>query len=267
MKYFFKIIIISLTILCLGFTTKAPLKEYRSKNDDCLKQVKFIYSKMNKPPLTSKGGVYYFNYSVRSTFRKVSGVYETQKTTEATVDMYMSKEQMQYLSKDVSIYSDQQDVFTILNSHKIIYRSDPFRKEQFEQREKSISALQDTIFGMSSVSSCETLPAVIDGYTKIVTLQPNALAAQKFSIKKIIFYINAEKEEAKKIRIDYAGEHRMDNVEITYNKIDYNYKQASLGSSVKDRFVNRKSQLLSNYKDYKLIDNRAKKNKSISNNL
>jgi hypothetical protein len=101
-----------------------------------------------------------------------------------------------------------------------------------------------------------------EGYNKIITLSPMERARAVFKYEKIIFYINTTKKEIKKITIECLPTLAYKALELTYNKIDYDYKATNFSQPVRDLFISKNEQLLKNYSGYKLVDNRVSDNKN-----
>lgn len=229
-------------------------------NDACMEQLKGIYKKMNAINSTpSKGKRYYMDYTVRTATDDSSRA----GITASRIQTWMDDKHLQIKSKEMEIYQDDLDVFTVLPQQKIVLRADA-DKHAGKDKLRKTTFIQDTLFSLSKVTECQDLKD--DKANKKIVLSLNTIGQERFHISKITFLLQTEKQEVKKIRVDYVQkrkEARTKNneivyVEYTFNEISFDSKKV-LNDKVKDVFLHSESELNSNYKGYKLIDNRNKK--------
>lgn len=240
------------TVLFLGLLFIQALPQ----DESCRKEVKGIYTNMERLSAPKNGEVYYCNLEVITTPAK--GTEQYQKPVTSVVELIVSNKQSHYLSKELSIYEDQKDVFKVMPQQKKIYWSDAIKNEHKQKRHKQLGFLQDTLFDMCSQVSCEKLKVEKDGYDKITVLKPNEKAKEKWHITQLDFYTLASKKQLKKIVIHYSASAKYEKVEMIYHRIDFNYTKSDQTKSVRNRFLNGKEKLIAPYQDYTLVDVRKK---------
>jgi hypothetical protein len=235
-----------------------PLVVHSVKPEEiCVQEVRDIYKKMNTAK--TKDAVVYMNYTLVTKMREKDDNGKDEITSH--IEMMMSEEQSRYLSEQVNVYMDTKDNFTVIPIRKMIFWSNSLMDVDKEKRLKNYNLLNDSLFTVCKLIDCKTLAKETGGYNKIITLSPVERARNIFKYEKIIFYINSTKKEIKKISIECLPSLSYKAVELTYNKIDYDYK-IDLSKPVRDLFISKNEQLNKNYIGYKLADNRVSDKKN-----
>jgi|GEM_PF-3104065 len=214
--------------------------------------VRSIYRDMNRHP--SGEQVFYFNLTVKSTLRSVKD--PAQRESVSDVELFVSAKQAHYLSKQVEVYTDGDDMFTVLPSRKTIYWSDSDRDRQRDELIRSKSMLQDSLLAMCTQVEDKAISQ--DGADRLVVLTPNEKARKIFGVRKVFFYINGKTRSIRKVQIEKTEAGPVDRIELIYHKIDLAYAGRPLKKPVRSLFVKGKSALLPAYSGYRLIDSRKK---------
>lgn len=220
---------------------------------DCMQELKDIYRRMGS--VADEGSVILLDYTVNTTLTE-EALKKGVKTAPSNVKIILSKGHSRCISKEMSYYQDEKNAFTVIPSRKLIYWSNSTDVMK-NDRAKQLSMLQDTLFSVSRMIECRKEEG--QGYNRCIVLQPNEKAQKAFGISRMAFYISDTKEEIKKVVITYRDHEAIAQLEIVYNKVDYDYKQEDIKKPVKDLFIQGKNKLSPTYRHYTLVDNRARK--------
>lgn len=221
--------------------------------DDCYLQLKAIYKKVNASQAPPEGKIYHFDYTVHTIVRDSS----RGKNTSLRSEIYMSNTQVHLVSKEVEIYQDKKNAFSIFPSRKTIYWSNSQLGYDKANHEKRVTMFQDTLFDMSKLVECRTTEK--KGMRRAV-LEPNAKAQQLYKLQKIVFDFSLADETISRITLYFTATSKIKVQEIVYNKLTYNYKgKNKLSSPVYSLVFDRSKKLLPGYTGYKVIDSRIKK--------
>ncbi len=241
-----------LVLLVFVFLSWSP-----AANNDCIKEVQDIYKNMKMDDL-DKGNVY-MNYTIITHFKPDGD--KPRKSAKTDIEFVIGKEQMHYKTPEVIVYIDARDNFTIIPVRKVIYWSNSMLDIEKEKRVKAFTILQDTLFGISKVIDCKTKINTAEGYDKIITMVPMEKWTNVYPYKRYAFYINTKEKAIKKVIIDFLPQYEFTKIELKYNKIELKYTKESLTDPVKNIVLTAGGQLNNTYKNYTLIDNRAKGSK------
>jgi hypothetical protein len=243
----------SLIAIALLFFNVFP-NVYGEDNSSCIQSLRDIYKKMNSIPETTDGKtIYYMNFNIKTTLRK-----QSLEPSLSDVELMVGKNQMRYLSREMVIYEDEKNSFTVIPSRETIYWGDSNIGHNKNQREKRMTILQDTLFDLCSLEECRNVNQSKEGYDRIIVLKASSEAQKLFGMNKLTFFVNSITDQIKKISIEYPDNNQVSSVEMTYNSINYNYQKNNFSRPVKSFFMDDKQELLSAYKQYQLIDNRKK---------
>lgn len=227
-----------------------------NKGNECINEVRNIYKNMKMDDL-DKGNVY-MNYSV-ITYYKPQGK-QARKPATTTVEFAISKQQIHYRSDEASVYVDAKDNFTIIPHRKVIYWTNSLLEVEKDKRLQAYTLFQDSLFNMSKLVNCEKQINAAEGYDKIITMEPLAKAQAVYPYKTYTFYINTTQRSIKKVVIELLPKVKeVAKMELRYNKIEQHYTKENLSDPVKNIVLNSSDKPNNKYKDYTLIDNRAKK--------
>ncbi|MBL4898911.1 MAG: hypothetical protein JKX76_04575 [Colwellia sp.] len=240
-----------------------------SDNNDCLKQVKTIYDQLRNAPIDLNGKhTYYVDYSVRTVTRDSmeSG------PLDSRIQMWMQGESMRILSKEVEVYQDRKEVFTVMPLQKALVRTDKMLTSQNDHKKQNMALFQDTLFALSKVSYCESLK-LNTGVGKRVVLQLSGEGRELLHIKSIVFDIDEAKRQIVKVRVNYADDYKSPRsplsqivyVEYIINHLDFQNNKKIDGPRVVSLFLESNGDLNERYRDYAYMDARYKSNKSILN--
>ena len=93
----------------------------------------------------------YLNYSVNTTLRDG----KQGPGSKSSVEVIMNNKQARIISKEISVYQDEFQSFTILPTRKTIYQGESTLNLDNNKRLNSLSMLQDAIFDVSIVKDCK----------------------------------------------------------------------------------------------------------------
>ncbi len=241
-----------LLLLCLLFVPGLYATE------PCMKEVKSCYarlSELSKTPLGKQ--VYYVSYTVRAV-----SVDSSASLPVSTVQMWINKNGLMIKSRDMEVYQDEADVFTLLPRQKLILRSQTLPASMARHEAKRFGMIQDTIFAVSKVLSCKQ-----NGALKTIVIEPSARAKERMNLDKLTFVINSAQGRIEKIRLEYTTAYiqqqanKVKVLEYTFNDLSFDYQGQKPAAQVKKKFVDHQNRLTAAYTQagFKYMDNRKKK--------
>ncbi len=218
---------------------------------DCKKIVWDYYRKGYagiKKPEGNK--VYYYNVQYETVVEE-NGV---ENQTSVNVRIYLSADQLHYITKDISVYQDEEDAFMLAKKLNILIHGVP---EKTEEREEILGALQvfsDSVFATSEVTEC--MKAINDNQDELllVTLETGEKASEALGVEKIIYQVNLSKDRIEKITMYYLRGSEYKRTVLTHLETDLNYKR-NMKTPVKYLFFDTSGHLLPKYSTYRYIDN------------
>lgn len=249
--------IAKLFILALLATAAAPPAQ-----DACLEEVRSIYKKLAAFGRNGDKNTYYMDYTVRTATSDSS-----EGIAESGVKMWMAQDKLEVISSQFEIYQDGNNVFMVLPERKMLLRSDPPEgsDKARTKRRNYLEFLQDTLFMVSKVVSCERV-AGQGGADKKVRLALRPGADKFFGISHITFYIRSSAQQVSRVCMEYytaegQPSSRPQGIvyqEYVFNTMSFDCRDKTLSSDVSSRFL-KGGKLTPAYASYKLIDNRNKK--------
>lgn len=241
MRYFAFILLV-----ILGFSFKVT--------DPCLLEVKAVFDKLNTMPASPKEASY-LHYTVIATLtdKNANGAASTNKSD---FEMYASSRQNRVYSKEMILLKDQQATYAILPSRKMIYVSDAVKGKKDESLYDKLKVLQDTIFRNAENVECTTEQGKV--HNKIVAITLNKKMSEYIDIKKVCYYINTTDNTLKRVYVEYLNNKKFSSLDYIFNKTEFNITRVDMTKPVQTLVFGSNNQLLSDYKAFKVIDNRKK---------
>lgn len=224
--------------------------------DDCLQLIKSAYAKMDDSTLATSSKIKYMSFSIKTSLHQLPVEKESVSTSE--VELIAGKGQSRYISKEVSVYQDHDNAFTVVPTQKKVYWSNSTMNLEKSKRAKTLQLMHDTLLKVCTVKECKKENDAALGYDQYIVLEPNAKAAEYFQMKQIAFYINSNTQELKKMIISYLPDNKIKSVEWTFHKTDNDYAAKDMEVAVKSIFM-KGEELNAAYKEYQLVDNRKTK--------
>ena len=247
-KYYFSLfLLLGCAVAMLSFSS------YKKGEQDCLQQIRDFYSTINS---VSKQGITHISFSVKTIMRPSEKV--DQPITNSEVEMFCSGNQSRYISKEISVFEDETNSFTVIPNRKEIYWGNSVRNLEKDKRERKLFILQDTLFDLCTIKECKKIAATSEGCDQLIVIGSNEKLKKIYDISTISFWYNSSSKQVKKILIAYPNSIPIISMEANFKIMDYNYQGNDLSTSVKKLFIKSGDQLIEKYKGYKLIDNRIK---------
>lgn len=244
-----KSMIAALCFTAILFPKTVPL-------DPCLQEVDAIFKTMYGH-LPKEDRVAFVSYEVITTNRP-QGPKEQEESRHSTVRTYAGQQQYRFISDDIEVYQDKDDLFTVIPMRKVIYRANAGIKTNGDERLRQMKQLQDTLFRNSDRVICTKLTG--SGADKLVTLFPAKKWVELTQIASVDYYLNSEKKELQRQVIHYTNLKKLKSVEYIFREIDYDHRLVSLRQPVKSLFMDG-NKLRPAYAGYQLIDVRDQKHK------
>jgi hypothetical protein len=253
MKWIIKISLCWCLALSMG---KAEAKGTKSQDDEkCFKQLKLLFDRQLKLNADFGNETRFLHYSIMAV---TSGT--ASKTYESEVKLYMNKHRLSLESQDLQLFLDEKALVSVLPGRKmIVIRQPPKNRQKFQaERLKQVAIFQDSLFDHIKGIQCSL---AADGSKKEqhvkLALTPDGL--KRFGISSIAFVTDQKASKIKSFTIDYGANHRLKTMQCTFKQLEYHHSGARLKKSALATVLNPDETLLDHFKEYKLIDNRKKR--------
>lgn len=238
-------------LLLTGFV---PL-ESKLSSGDCIEELRAVVAKMAKLTVPEGDKAYYMHLTIIKQMAQGSKDPNTNPDTNQEVELVISATQLHYTTKTVSVYKDQNDVFTIIHPLKQVIRSKGTAMNYSEQGVAGVSNAQLKMIEHCSVQRCVKVNK--GGSTlQELTLLADASFQKEAKVSTMRFLYDAQSNDLKEIETIYLKGHAMEREQLTIHNSNFNY-QGILPKSIKTKLLNSKGELLPAYKGYSLIDQRA----------
>lgn len=228
----------------------APTVYAQGGKGACMQMLRDIYKK-------AQGGgdkIYYANYTVRT----VASINGKTTTSETTMELLTSDTRMQVVSKEMEVYQDAGSIITVVPANKTINLAKSDLKSFRESRGKSLAALRDTFLMISDIQECADVTDKSFHTDKRVTLKLRPGAERMLGISTVTMYIDTRNQEIRKAVIKPSGGGRVSSIEITFNRVDYDYQTSAFNRPIAEQFMSHQGTLLPRYQGYTLVDSRTK---------
>ena len=240
--------------LALGMG-KAESRGAKFTDDDkCFKQLKVLFDRQLKLNADFGNETRFLHYSIMAV---TSGT--ESKIYESEVKLYMNKHRLSLESQDLQLFLDEQASVSVLPGRKmIIIRQSPKNQQKFQaERLKQVAIFQDSLFDHIKDIQCSLAAGSTKDQHVKLALTPNGL--KRFGISSIDFVTDQKASKIKSFTIDYGANHRLKTMQCTFKQLDYHHSGARLKKSALATVLNQDETLLAHFKEYKLIDNRKKR--------
>lgn len=247
--YIFSILFCLLALINLTFVSF--LFSQTGNEDACLEVIKQAYKKRNSPPSSSdQTQIYYLDYQITTILRDPTSNHITD------VKVFIDQKQVRFLSREMSIYQDESNSFTVIPDRKMIYWGDSSMNLAKEMRVKGVANLQNKLFDLVEVTQCKDVELPNSKADKQIALQLDDQAQKSFPYERVTFIIDTTELFIHKVILDYPKPSKIARIEITFNEMSYNYKTDILDEPLMSLFFDDKQELLPKYEGYRLIDHR-----------
>nr|WP_295929044.1 hypothetical protein [uncultured Dyadobacter sp.] len=243
--------------LVSGLCQAAPgTKAKRLANEPCFRQLKALFDRQIKLNTTLGNETRYVHYTVLAT---TGGA--TPKTYESEVKVYVNKHGTYLESKDLELYQDEKVLVSVLPGRKMIFIQQPpadRRKWQME-RLRQVGILQDSLFEYAQLTDCALRISADGNKDQHVRIGLSKDGVRHFKIRSIDFVMDEKAAKMKGFTIEYDPQHRLKTLQCVFKDIDYSHSGGKLSKPALASVLTREEVLLPRFKDFKLIDNRKKK--------
>ena len=178
----------------------------------------------------------------------------TAPDTDVEVTLIISKTQMIYETKVLSVYKDEQDAFTVLHATKQIVRTSGSKIPYSDNAISQVSDYQLKLLSECELLSCKATEKQGQNLKELI-LYPNESLRAKAQVKTIRFSYEPATESIKEIETHYLKGQPMVYEKVSIYNTDFVYKQA-LPIHVSSKIYDSQGKLRDQYKGYKVIDQR-----------
>jgi len=212
----------------------------------------------NNGKLPENDKIWTLEYSVQTIMRDSSKY----KNANARIHIKVSADKLWYDNGEAELFQDRTTSVVMIHDRKILYLrdSDFYNSESSEKLMQQMLNHGDSLIAHSSVEKCESIVQNGIPVKKIVLLVSKVLQ-QKTTIQRMVYVIDEESGTIRSTRVEYIPESKIEAMETVFNSIEYNVDGEPFDSDVYPLFFNDDNELKDLYKQYRLVDVRAKENK------
>ena len=173
------------------------------------------------------------------------------KTVKSTSEVISSNQKVVVKGNNMQTYADTKNVFVVVPRVKSIYWNDS-SKEIFKK-----SKLPGNYFNLERqlINSAESITCNSLGSTITIRIVTNAEFRKKTKIKNQKVVYDTQKKQVISVKNNFMDSAKYKYQLITYSDMDFNSKM-NIREAYK--YIFKGSQLLSDFKNYQIIDNRKK---------
>ncbi len=216
-------------------------------DQQCIRHLLQYNKKMNAISMPEGNNVYYFNYQLTTDMRTDRGM----QTKSYNVHLYMTKNQMHYITKDIKIYQDTTDAFIVQHENKTIIMANSAYKKDMNKRYNDMVMFKDSLFNVMQLKQCKYAD---EKDMEIIVLETKPALRDDFDINSITYHYDPEKELVKKTITRYDEHFKAEKMIMELKTMDLNYKK-SMNKPVRTLFLDHNGRLTGRYAGYRLFVN------------
>jgi hypothetical protein len=225
---------------------------FAQNTDVCRDMVRKSYKTIDVSGTVKKGEeVTFLHYTTKINMWNKEEVPDS----ETEIKLYSGKKQINFLTKEVSFYSDDKDIFLVIHrSQDLIRNKAVVTKTEENFFIKQASLIKDSLIMTSMVKSCNDLTMADGSQCKKIELEPLEKAKKYYKIEKMTFFLDKTTGAIKKFQINYSKKSSIKLIENTYHEVNTKYS-ADLKTPVYYKFFDKQNKPLAKYKSYNYTDN------------
>ncbi|WP_156027026.1 hypothetical protein [Sporocytophaga myxococcoides] len=225
--------------------------------DPCIALLEHVFDKMNTKTLPETKKVYLFEYNVKTVLKDKSyhnGV------ISSDIRLVAGTNYTEVISKDMEVYQDEVQCYSVIPSRKVIYLSDSqLNKKPSAEDQQNFAGLQKIILEKAKVKECKDVEDKEHRFDKEIHLELDPRISKELNMNRVDFLVDSKNEKVYQTNIFYPSNHKFQSVLLTYRNIDFNHKGQASVKPFKNKFLNADGTLKPAFKGYKLVDVRANK--------
>lgn len=218
-----------------------------SKNQ-CLELVRSYHEQIKKLGKPAEGKVYFVDFQQEVSYWDASVSTQNQR-----IKYYVSNKQVHLITDDICTYTDENYVFTVLNSQKKILVTRNPESEGGTDKTLLETFLKNQTFVIEKSQLVECAEVTGKGWTKVVLDAAN-IQIQGLNIDKLTYFFDNRTGQLKKTVTTYDRGYKIRRMSITYNDFQTNYKY-NFPKNLMDMFLDAAGNLKPKYRGYELITN------------
>lgn len=171
------------------------------------------------------------------------------------IKIYVSENQMHFITKDMSAFQDNQDAFMVVNNPRMIIHSKSTLEARNDKLLSDFNVFSDSVMATSKVIECMH---GVNGKKEpllLITLQTGDKAKEAMSVDRFVYQINTKREKIEKITMFYLRGYKYKKASLTYLETNPNYKK-DMSVPVRRLFFDTNGKIQKKYITYKLVNNR-----------
>ena len=233
--------------LLLSLMNVSAISQEKLSITQCIEDMDFYYKKMKTTFEPTDETAMNVNYTVTSIPHKSEGAVPYISKVDFTFD----EEKQIMKSKEVNIYNDGKQTFTIVDLKKMIYISNS--KGENNHLEDRLGIFRDSLFSTRHIENCEHV-CTKDVENISYALELNETGKELFGITNINYEISKKSDQLVSASISYTKLNKVKELQITFNKVQTVTVSDFSKAATQFQVLKSDGSLIERYKDYKLIN-------------
>jgi len=156
----------------------------------------------------------------------------------------------------MELIQDDKEVFVVNYLSRSILRNNKATNNQTDKF-KNIAIAKGKLLVDSSLVKASLDTIIGQNSFDYFVLKPNKYIKAQYKIESVKYLFYKGNKQLYKAVVDFKKGYELKTYVIVFNKVEHNFKGFNL-KKVKDRYVDKKGNVRSEFKQYTLIDNRKK---------
>lgn len=220
------------------------------KAKECLKKIKEYTVQKNSMDLPADDEYYYLKNKVQISF------WEDLDMPDLTenVEIIAGNKQLHYITDDIEMHQDNNDLILIVNKTKSIIRTYPRTDFNNKGVKEKMQLIDNAFFNMIENMTYEEYLSQ-DKTIQKLDLKMNKKAQDIYNVKNVICHYDSGKQKLAKVELFYNKNYQYKKMTIWYFDENYDYK-ASLKNKAIYYALDKKGRLLSKFNDYEFTNDK-----------
>jgi hypothetical protein len=171
------------------------------------------------------------------------------------VKIYVNKNQMHYVTSNVSVYQDQKDAFMLVKNPKVIFRTESGYNSENDELLQLLAVFSDSVLATSRVIDYHEGHNSKKDKIQLITIETSKEAVDAMNVERVVYQVNKTRDKIEKMTMFYVYGYKYKKTVLTHLETDLNYKR-KMTVPVSSLFLSPNGQLYDKYKSYRYIDNR-----------
>jgi hypothetical protein len=220
-------------------------------DDACINSIRRVFDEMNKSASANK--VTYLKYNVITTL-SVKDKNDKYIVNDSEFEVISSNNRARIYGKEMIVYRDEKNTFSILPQKKIIYWTNSYINKNNNDVYKNLKIMQDSVFLNNERVDCKDIKG--QPYNKEITIFLGKKVKTSMKINSVTYCLNTSKKSLSNVSMVYMPNQPYQKNVYVFKEQNFDYKKENLNTPSIDLVFENKNKLKKQFEGYKIIDNR-----------